>query len=990
MSAMSDKDRLVVYISSTAIDLKEYREAIIRAIRKLGHDYMAMEDYRAEGTTALKKCLSDVSESDIYLGIFAWRYGSIPPGQKESITALEYRTAVKSGLPRLIFILDEDFDWKPRYVDRGENAEKIYNLRKELCETNIVEFFTTPDDLATKATVAIAHEVIRLRVQGSVQHKLSVDEAELYQQWALDQYGFIDMVGLGGDGLSFPLDEVYVPLRFMPHHMQVGYGSKTIQSPPSGAMLTNENGIRLESIFGQFYNQRGLLLIGEPGSGKTTVLRQLLCQVLTRGGAYLGLNRQTLPVFVRLGHLDENAFQHPFWNYIQQELNSTALGQFSETIGERLWLRGDLLLLLDGLDEIADREQRARACQYLEAATNGAVARGIRVVITCRTSAFISDALFGGRLRGLELCPLDPPRIQEFIQVWFRNARNALKRANELSLSMIDIDSMADELRELLDSKEYASQRLKSLLSSPLMLALMCVVVLRGNQVPRHYGEFYRECLQTLLGPWSRSKGITPPIAPDDALEILRPLAYFLHSRFRRDDLNGDELKEVIFPEVDRLSRRLRRPLSTKAIIDWLQRGAGVFCEFGKGEYGFSHLSFQEYLTALHIAHDQDVLLANLAQHVDEPWWREVILILLGLPEYNLFESFISIAATWQALRRHQSFFRECLEVAHAPNSQPFISILKDPSAPTDVRAAVLRLFVNRNDPAILETAVMLLDHRDQDIAALAKRVSENASIVRVNGRRRRSKRLSPGEVFFEPQTKIRFLPIPAGEFRMGTDDGAPEEGPSHLVRLSEFWVAETPITNRQMAVFLEATRQREPVFWRERRLSDPDYPIVGVNWREALTFCEWLSSMCGLDCTLPTEAQWEYSSRGTDGRQYPWGNEPPDYSRACYYKDEPRTHPDPVGSHPAGRGPFGCLDQAGNVFEWCLDVWNPDAYGLRVSKVVLDPVVTDGITTMRVLRGGTWWFTVEGLKTTYRWHNPLENRNDDIGFRPVINLRRI
>src|SRR3974390_692345 len=99
-----------IYLSSTFDDLKDYREAVYRTLRQLHHDVIAMEDYVATDQRPLDKCLQDVANSDLYVGIFAFRYGYIPdhgnPSQK-SITELEYRKAGEVGLPRLVFLLKD-------------------------------------------------------------------------------------------------------------------------------------------------------------------------------------------------------------------------------------------------------------------------------------------------------------------------------------------------------------------------------------------------------------------------------------------------------------------------------------------------------------------------------------------------------------------------------------------------------------------------------------------------------------------------------------------------------------------------------------------------------------------------------------------------------------------------------------------------------------------------------------------------------------------
>ena len=96
-----------IYVSSTSEDLKEFREAAIAAIWRLGHFPAAMEGYVAESIVPAEKCLRDVASSDLYIGIFAHRYGYVPDGSARSITEMEYRKAHERGIPTLIFLLDD-------------------------------------------------------------------------------------------------------------------------------------------------------------------------------------------------------------------------------------------------------------------------------------------------------------------------------------------------------------------------------------------------------------------------------------------------------------------------------------------------------------------------------------------------------------------------------------------------------------------------------------------------------------------------------------------------------------------------------------------------------------------------------------------------------------------------------------------------------------------------------------------------------------------
>ena len=152
-----------VYISSTYGDLKEYREAVYRTLRRMGYDAVAMEDYVATGQNPpLDKCLADVAECEWYVGIFAWRYGYIPVegnSEERSITELEYRQAEKLGKPCFIFLLDENAPWSRKQMDAvtgdGERGDRINQLRQELGKTKLVSFFKNPDQLASLVSAAI-------------------------------------------------------------------------------------------------------------------------------------------------------------------------------------------------------------------------------------------------------------------------------------------------------------------------------------------------------------------------------------------------------------------------------------------------------------------------------------------------------------------------------------------------------------------------------------------------------------------------------------------------------------------------------------------------------------------------------------------------------------------------------------------------------------------------------------------------------------------
>ena len=211
------------------------------------------------------------------------------------------------------------------------------------------------------------------------------------------------------------------------------------------------------------------------------------------------------------------------------------------------------------------------------------------------------------------------------------------------------------------------------------------------------------------------------------------------------------------------------------------------------------------------------------------------------------------------------------------------------------------------------------------------------------------------------------FVRVCAGTFCMGSTEDDPyaqdDEKPAHPVSLQEFWIGKYEVSNA-----LYRRRHAAAAF-----TMDDDLPVTGLSWEEAAKFCHSLGHQ------LPTEAQWEYAARGTDGRRYPWGNEAPTSFRARY-NNEARILP--VQSLPAGEGPFGTFHQAGNVWEWVEDCYEKTFYGIHTSMTEInDPVVVVSPCT-GVLRGGSFLYESDHIRSAYRGMRVREARDEDTGFR--------
>jgi formylglycine-generating enzyme required for sulfatase activity len=243
----------------------------------------------------------------------------------------------------------------------------------------------------------------------------------------------------------------------------------------------------------------------------------------------------------------------------------------------------------------------------------------------------------------------------------------------------------------------------------------------------------------------------------------------------------------------------------------------------------------------------------------------------------------------------------------------------------------------------------------------------------------------------FENSIGGQMIFVPGGEFVIGSEEAeaAPNERPLTPVTLSRFFLARHLITNAQYEGF-------DPTHVRKRPAGTDDrHPVVYVSSLDAIKFCQWLTTRERRKYRLPTEAEWEYAARGTDGRKYPWGNHSGRGNLANFADrntvfawsdrdiDDGYAESSPVGAFPHGVSPFGIDDMAGNVWEWCIDYF--EAY--RGAPKVNPRGAPSGL--RRVYRGGSWKSRFNSLRTTARSSNAPNYSCNDLGFRVVCECEK-
>ena len=223
-------------------------------------------------------------------------------------------------------------------------------------------------------------------------------------------------------------------------------------------------------------------------------------------------------------------------------------------------------------------------------------------------------------------------------------------------------------------------------------------------------------------------------------------------------------------------------------------------------------------------------------------------------------------------------------------------------------------------------------------------------------------------------------LPVPAGWFSMGSENGQENERPVHRVWVDAFQLAACQVTNAEYAAFLRATGARTPPFWTDPSFNHPRQPVVAVSWFEAVYYCQWLSEITGKRFRLPSEAEWERAARGgAESKLFPWGDGSPE--SLPDYDQRWRSGPEPVGRFAANS--FGLYDICENVHEWCSDWYAPDYYAISPERNPLGPEHGD----RRASRGGSWRHHIKVTRCAARSSIPPQFQYADYGFRVACDL---
>ncbi len=714
---------------------------------------------------------------------------------------------------------------------------------------------------------------------------LGSDFEKRYRQHLLDEYRVMNVRGRKTRSpVSLELERVYVSLRAQ------------VPGPNGQPALIRGESLKIGAAMER---SRRLAIIGGPGSGKTTLLAYLLLTYARqKTGERLGFADSLFPVFVPLRQL-QAVLAQPNRRSLPDYLadNFAALGMPPpDGFFEQRLKNGRCLVLLDGLDEVADQQQRVRLAEWVDAQVS--IYPKNRFIVTSRPAGYDTAALENGFLR-LDVQAFNQADIEQFCQNWCLAVELASQGEDNPALRRRAAESAADLVRAI-----NANPAVRALAINPLLLSIIALVHRYRATLPRRRVELYAECVDVLLGKWDEAKGLAGRLTESQKRAVLQPIALQMHR---------DNIRELDTPALTALLRQHLpavggQPGEAEQFLREVRDRSGLLLEQGLNRYTFSHHTFQEYLVARELTDNGPEAL--LLHHAGNDWWREVTLLYTGLKDATpviealtrqddgnhtglllagrclldaqkveppvrantikqletLFETgagrpFLEAGLVLAELAEEQAILRFLRVVAGENEARrnaalwaleqllndenealrqhyrgQVIQALSDLST-TDLAARVLQTFDWRADASLRTDIGLWLLTRSSDLAWLSRLVTERHVIV--------------------TNFMVDFL----NDAEFGVAAAACLDGllaPLPDLRVS---IARYPVTNAQYRRFVEAggytdprwwsqegwwwqqsEKRTEPHYWQDEKWNGPAQPVVGVSGYEVEAYCNWLS----------------------------------------------------------------------------------------------------------------------------------------------------
>jgi GTPase SAR1 family protein len=494
-----------IFVSSTFKDLEECREKVRLVLRRMGHEDVAMEYFVAEDKRPLDKCMEAVASSDLYIGIFAWRYGYIPDGYDKSITELEYRKAIETGKDCLSFLLHGEAPWAPIFVDKGVDAPKIEALRNELSTKCIVSFFKSADELSSLVGAAVHRWETQSRNSVLEEEKIAEIDLQQYREAVSKRYRNIDLDALKPskkeDYLRIQLSSVFVEQSVRENPPPVELPKEIWKKMHEEWDLEKEclpEGLTAEDVKlakESYYSKdpkpvldvisrerdKYIVILGDPGSGKSTLTKYIILSVLqiNNDEKLSSLFESYLPLQVELrefvGLCAEKECK-TFFDYFQYLTETEGYSLTKEDLENYLKNNGKAIVIFDGLDEIFDPKEWERINRMIVGFTLDYPK--VRVIVTSRIVGYKRKILNDAGFVHFTLQDFIKEQIETFLDRWY-----------PFVVDKNEIESRKSRIIKALKD----SPSIRQLAGNPLLLTILAIIG-KHQELPREMETLRSRC----------------------------------------------------------------------------------------------------------------------------------------------------------------------------------------------------------------------------------------------------------------------------------------------------------------------------------------------------------------------------------------------------------------------------------------------------------------------------------------------------------------
>ncbi|MDQ3814012.1 MAG: DUF4062 domain-containing protein, partial [Armatimonadota bacterium] len=665
-----------VYVSSTYLDLQEHRRQVSLVLRRMGHEDVAMDYYTAEDRPAVDKCLADVATCDIYVGIFAWRYGWIPKQNNPeglAITEMEYRQAMKDGKVCLVFLLDGKARWPLDFVD--DDRTRIKKLRDELSERHGNAVFDSPDNLASQVGAAIYCWVKDQGLEPSAGPAATI-ALDAYYRVLRKYYRRLDL-----DALTPPQMQEYLQLELQSIFIEQSVHENPLQKEADTHLKSGDAVAKTIGALAAGYEKPALpvldvltnpnqpynVILGDPGSGKSTLARYVLLSLIDPEGD-MNLRRAFdgyLPLLIELKHYAGLYAEGKCDTFLQflDYLGKTEGWRLTEdALKHYLDHNGRAVIIFDGLDEIFDLKLRDQTARRIVGFASDYPR--VHIMVTSRIIGYRAKILSNADFKHFTLHDLDEGQVATFVERWY-------------ALALKDHPREALERRERIMTSFKESQSIRQLASNPMLLTIMAIIG-KNRDLPRERWKLYEHAVSVLIQHWDVNKYLlarqlnVDVMEEEDKKELLRRLAYQMQSGAakRAGNYIHEEKLRAEF-EAYMKERYNQSPGQSakvaRALIEQLHERNFILSLYGANLYGFVHRAFLEYFCAMDCVHKfektQALTLKQLKHdifgaHGEDQSWHEVLRLICGLID----EKFAGAIVDYLTTEINQSWSREFTE----------------------------------------------------------------------------------------------------------------------------------------------------------------------------------------------------------------------------------------------------------------------------------------------------------------------------------------